>query len=66
MLTFYFSGPIVSALANKFGCRAVTIAGSIVACIAYIVSTFSPNVDVLILTYGALGGTYPLYRPPEH
>ena len=56
MFSFLFVGPIVSALANKFGCRAVTIAGAIVACIAYVLATFSPNVDMLILTYGALGG----------
>ena len=56
MKNLFIAGPIVSALANKFGCRAVTIAGSILACIAYILSTFSPNIDVLIVTYGALGG----------
>lgn len=49
-------GPIVSALANKFGCRAVTIAGSIMACLSFVLSSFSPNIDVLIVTYGALGG----------
>ena len=46
----------MSALANKFGCKAVTIVGSILACVAYFISTYSSNVDVLILTYGALGG----------
>ena len=49
-------GPIVGALANKFGCRLVAICGSIVAAIAYIISTFSPNINILILTYGGLGG----------
>jgi len=49
-------GPITSALANKFGCRAVTIAGSIIACIAFFISTYSPNIDILILTFGGLGG----------
>ena len=46
----------MSALSNKFGCKAVTIVGSILACFAYFISTYSTNVDVLILTYGALGG----------
>ncbi|CAD5117746.1 DgyrCDS6491 [Dimorphilus gyrociliatus] len=49
-------GPLVSALANKFGCRRVTIIGSIVSTIAFILSTFSPNINVLIVTFGALGG----------
>lgn len=50
------SGPIVGALAKKFGCRAVAICGSVIACVAYVISTFSPSVNVLILTYGAMGG----------
>jgi len=50
------TGPIVSALTNRFGCRPVFISGSILAGAAFIVSSFSPNVTVLILTYGVLGG----------
>ncbi|KAF4524595.1 hypothetical protein B566_EDAN008550 [Ephemera danica] len=49
-------GPIVSALCNKFGCRAVCIAGSFLASFAFLISIFSPNVTVLMLTYGVLGG----------
>jgi MFS family permease len=49
-------GPIVSGLCNKFGCRAVCIAGSIIACCAFILSTFSVNVNMLMLTYGVMGG----------
>ena len=48
----------MSALANKFGCKSVTIVGSVIACIAYFISTYSTSVDVLILTYGALGGRF--------
>uniref|UniRef100_A0A1B0B0D3 Major facilitator superfamily (MFS) profile domain-containing protein n=1 Tax=Glossina palpalis gambiensis TaxID=67801 RepID=A0A1B0B0D3_9MUSC len=50
------AGPIVSALANKYGCRTVCIAGSIVGCIAFALSTLSTSVDMLMLTYGVLGG----------
>lgn len=50
------AGPIVSALANKFGCRTVCIAGSVVACIAFVLSTLSTSVDMLMITYGVLGG----------
>ena len=49
-------GPIVSFFVNNFGFRAVTICGAIIACVGYFVSSFSPNLDVLIVTYGALGG----------
>ncbi|XP_052061332.1 monocarboxylate transporter 13-like [Mytilus californianus] len=50
------AGPIVSALVNKFGCRPVTIAGSVVAAVGFIAGSFSPNLDILILTYGVIGG----------
>jgi hypothetical protein len=50
------AGPVVSALTNKFGCRTVCIAGSVIGCAAFILSTFSPNVNVLMLTYGVMGG----------
>ncbi|XP_025207617.1 uncharacterized protein LOC112603314 isoform X2 [Melanaphis sacchari] len=50
------AGPIVSALTNKYGCRVVCIAGSIIASIAFALSTLSPNVNVLMLTYGFMGG----------
>ncbi|KAK7869034.1 hypothetical protein R5R35_002982 [Gryllus longicercus] len=50
------AGPVVSALTNKFGCRAVCIAGSIIGCVAFILSTVSPDVNTLMLTYGVLGG----------
>ncbi|XP_055705456.1 monocarboxylate transporter 14 isoform X2 [Phlebotomus papatasi] len=50
------AGPIVSALANKYGCRTVCIAGSITACVAFVLSTFSSSVTMLMLTYGVMGG----------
>ncbi|XP_054166334.1 monocarboxylate transporter 7-like isoform X2 [Oppia nitens] len=54
---FYLAaGPVVSALANKFGCRFVTILGSIIAFVALLLSTVAPNVEVLMLTYGVMGG----------
>ena len=56
MFVLKFSGPVAGALANKFGCRAVAIAGSAWAATAFFLSTFSPNVNTLILLYGALGG----------
>ena len=52
------AGPIVSALTNKFGCRPVAITGSIIATIAFVLSVFAPNIDILILTYGVIGGKY--------
>jgi Mg2+/citrate symporter len=56
---FVLVGPIVSGLVNQFGCRKVTVAGSIVAAAGFIIGSFSPNLDVLILTYGVIGGMEP-------
>ncbi|XP_055372462.1 monocarboxylate transporter 3 [Condylostylus longicornis] len=50
------AGPIVSALCNKYGCRAVCIAGSVIGCVAFILSTFSTSVTMLMITYGVIGG----------
>ena len=53
---FFRAGPIVGGLVNKFGCRPVCIAGGIVACVSLVLSTFAPNVPLLMLTYGLMGG----------
>ncbi|XP_075164155.1 monocarboxylate transporter 14 isoform X2 [Haematobia irritans] len=50
------AGPIVSALANKFGCRTVCIAGSIIGCAAFALSTLSTSVGMLMMLYGVIGG----------
>lgn len=54
--TYLCAGPIVSALTNKFGCRPVAITGSIISTIAFVLSVFAPSIDILILTYGVIGG----------
>ena len=46
---YLMSGPIVGGLVNKFGCRPVCIAGSVIACVGLALSTLSPNVPVLML-----------------
>jgi len=58
------AGPVVSALANMFGCRIVSIVGSLIAGVFFAVSQFSPNIDVMIFTYGVMGGrTLTLFLP---
>ncbi|RZC42356.1 uncharacterized protein BDFB_003190, partial [Asbolus verrucosus] len=49
-------GPLVSALTNKFGCRAVCIAGSVISTAAFVLSIFCPTVNWLMLIYGFVGG----------
>ena len=57
MLGMYLMvGPVVGQLVNKFGYRIVGVAGSLLAALCIGLSTFSPNVPVLMVTYGLLGG----------
>ena len=49
-------GPIASSLVKKFGCRKITVLGSIVAAAGLIVSGFAQNIVVLYLTAGMLTG----------
>ncbi len=51
-------GPLASVLANKYGCKAVTIAGAMIAASGFLLCTFSPNIEIMILTYGIMGGMY--------
>ncbi|XP_008556560.1 monocarboxylate transporter 12 isoform X2 [Microplitis demolitor] len=50
------AGPVVSALTNRYGCRAVCMAGSFIAATAFVLSTFASSVNMLMLIYGVMGG----------
>lgn len=50
------AGPIVSCIADKYGCRKVTIFGAIFCSIAIFGSAFSTSIIWLIVTFGVLGG----------
>ncbi|XP_043193230.1 uncharacterized protein LOC122365772 isoform X2 [Amphibalanus amphitrite] len=50
------AGPIVSGLTNVYGCRPVTIAGGLLAGVAFLLSTTVPSVAWLMLVYGVIGG----------
>ncbi|CAM1312339.1 Mct1 (predicted) [Pycnogonum litorale] len=49
-------GPISSALTNRYGCRGVTIVGTLIAAVGLICSIFAPSVEVLYLTIGIMTG----------
>uniref|UniRef100_A0A914VY92 Major facilitator superfamily (MFS) profile domain-containing protein n=1 Tax=Plectus sambesii TaxID=2011161 RepID=A0A914VY92_9BILA len=50
------TGPIASAITNKYGCRATTIAGSLVATLGCLLSYFATSVVYLMLTVGVVMG----------
>ncbi|XP_071174835.1 monocarboxylate transporter 14-like [Mytilus edulis] len=52
----YLIGPIVGMFLERFSLRQVTITGAVIGFFAFTVSAFSPNITVLIIAYGILGG----------
>ncbi|GFO50235.1 monocarboxylate transporter 9 [Plakobranchus ocellatus] len=49
-------GPVVSILLQKYSIRQVVVLGALLGFFAFVVSVFAPNVAVLIITYGVVGG----------
>lgn len=50
------SGPVASFLTDRYGCRKVTIIGSILASIGFFLSAFTDSVEMLCLTFGVFAG----------
>eukprot|EP00090_Calanus_glacialis_P041215 TRINITY_DN7249_c0_g1_i1.p1 TRINITY_DN7249_c0_g1~~TRINITY_DN7249_c0_g1_i1.p1 ORF type:complete len:452 (-),score=90.60 TRINITY_DN7249_c0_g1_i1:690-2045(-) len=55
--TIQLVAPFVALLVNIFGTRIVCIAGAVVSAVGFFLSTFSPNVFVLMLLFSILAGT---------
>ncbi|XP_059046184.1 monocarboxylate transporter 14 isoform X2 [Achroia grisella] len=50
------SGPISSSFVNRWGCRAVTIAGALLSAVCVVASAYAENVLTLIFTIGVGAG----------
>ncbi|GIX80701.1 monocarboxylate transporter 12 [Caerostris extrusa] len=55
--TTFCVGPLASGLTNQFGCRTVTIVGSILAAFGLVVSILAPNITFLYFSIGLCTGT---------
>lgn len=53
---YLIAGPFVSALANRYGFRIVTIIGAIITGTCFALSYFASSVLYMFLIYGTLGG----------
>ncbi|CAI9737756.1 monocarboxylate transporter 9-like [Octopus vulgaris] len=51
-------GPLASALMSRFGHRFVIILGSIFGSFGLLLSVFAINVEMLIITFGVIGGLF--------
>ncbi|VDM59791.1 unnamed protein product [Angiostrongylus costaricensis] len=54
--TYLLVGPIASALANMYGCRAIVITGSLLSFFGFICSTIAPQIAFLYFSFGLVGG----------
>lgn len=50
------SGPIASYLTDRYGCRKVTIVGSITAAIGFLLSSACDSMEMLFITFGVIAG----------
>ncbi|XP_031781947.1 uncharacterized protein LOC100123194 isoform X2 [Nasonia vitripennis] len=50
------SGPIMSALVDRYGCRKMTIAGGLISGTGFVLSSFANSIGVMYLTFGVLAG----------
>lgn len=50
------SGPVASFLTDRYGCRAVTMVGSVLASGGFVISSMANSMEVLCFTFGILSG----------
>lgn len=50
------TGPIMSALVDRYGCRSMTIVGGIISAIGFILSSFGKSIVFMYLTFGVIAG----------
>ena len=50
------TGPIASALTNRYGCRRTTISGGLIAALGFILSSFANSIELLCFTFGIVAG----------
>lgn len=54
-------GPVAGGLLNRYDARRVVIAGALIAALAFVSSTASPNIFIHLLFYGLCGGNRNLH-----
>ncbi|XP_045201696.2 monocarboxylate transporter 13-like [Mercenaria mercenaria] len=54
--TLYLIGPVASIMINRYGCRAVSVVGSILGFLGYLASIFVRHLYMLYITMGIVAG----------
>ncbi|WAR31082.1 MOT12-like protein [Mya arenaria] len=50
------SGPVATAMCNRWSCRSVVLLGSVLCFIGIVISAFAPNIEFLYFSYSIVGG----------
>lgn len=50
------SGPVLSNLVDKYGCRVMTVIGGLIGGIGFVLASISTSVEMLYITFGLISG----------
>ncbi|KAG7302535.1 hypothetical protein JYU34_012453 [Plutella xylostella] len=50
------SGPIMSALVDRYGCRSMTILGGIISTLGFVLASISTSLEMMMITFGVIAG----------
>lgn len=50
------TGPVASAMVDRYGCRAMTIVGGVISAIGFVIASSASTIGQMYLTFGVLAG----------
>lgn len=50
------SGPVMSALVDRYGCRSMTILGGIISTLGFVLASISNTLEMMMITFGVIAG----------
>lgn len=50
------TGPIMSALVDRYGCRTMTIVGGLISAFGFILSSYAQSITMMYITFGFIAG----------
>ncbi|CAB3253075.1 unnamed protein product [Arctia plantaginis] len=50
------SGPVMSALVDRYGCRSMTILGGIISTLGFVLASISTTIEMMMITFGVIAG----------
>lgn len=50
------SGPVMSALVDRYGCRSMTMLGGIISSLGFVLASISTTLEMMMITFGVIAG----------